>query len=77
MKNTQISFDEDFLDTIDRIASESNKTRSAIVREAIKFWLRQKEINDFEEKWINALKDAPDDGTDAEIWEDIEQWGDT
>ena len=75
MKNAQISFEEGFLKTIDQIASESKKTRSAIVREAISFWLKQKEIHDFETKWIQKLKETPDGITDIENWSETEQWG--
>jgi metal-responsive CopG/Arc/MetJ family transcriptional regulator len=42
VKNVQISFDEDLLDTIDELAAALNLTRSAIVREALKNWVRQR-----------------------------------
>jgi metal-responsive CopG/Arc/MetJ family transcriptional regulator len=75
MRNAQISFDEAFLNTIDKIAAESQKTRSAIVREAIGFWLKQKEIREFENKWIQRLKETNDDTADLEDWSETEQWG--
>ena len=75
MRNAQISFDEAFLNTIDKIAAESHKTRSAIVREAIGFWLKQKEIREFENKWIQRLKETNDDTADLEDWSETEQWG--
>jgi len=42
MKNVQISFDENLLSTVDRIASSSNLSRSAVVREALKAWIRER-----------------------------------
>ena len=76
MKNVQISIDQDLLDTLDGIAATSNLSRSAAVREALKNWIRQREIQDFENDWIRKLKESPDDIADSEAWLDVEQWGD-
>ena len=46
MKNVQISFDEDLLKAIDRFAMSSRLTRSAVVREAVKTWVRQKKVKE-------------------------------
>ena len=76
MKNVQISFDENLLKTIDRITASDKLTRSAVVREALESWIRQREIQEFEEAWIRKLKEIPDDITDSETWLQAEQWGD-
>lgn len=76
MKNVQISFDENLLKTIDRYATSSQLTRSAVVREAVKTWIRQKEINEFEDTWINKLKENPQDEKDSKAWTKVEKWGD-
>ena len=76
MKNVQISFDESLLKTIDRYATSSQLTRSAVVREAVKTWIRQQEINQFEHKWINKLKEDPQDVKGSEAWMKAEKWGD-
>ena len=76
MKNVQISFDEKLLKTIDHYATSSQLTRSALVREAVKTWIRQKEIDEFEETWIKKLKEKPQDLEDAEKWLQIEKWSD-
>ena len=76
MKNVQISFDENLLNTVDNIAAASQLSRSAVVREALKNWIRQREIQAFEDEWIRKLKDNPDEITDSEAWMDAEQWGD-
>lgn len=49
MKNVQFSFDENLLKSIDRIAASYQISRSAIVREALENWNRQREIHEFEE----------------------------
>ncbi len=74
MKNAQISFEDDFLEKIDRMATENNKTRSAVVREAVHFWLKKKNIEDFEDAWIDALRKHPESGLDSEAWESVDEW---
>ena len=76
MKNVQISFDEDLLRTIDQFATSVQLTRSAVVREAVKTWIRQAEIKKFEDTWIQKLKDKPEDLKDSEAWSKAEKWGD-
>ena len=76
MKNVQISFDENLLDAVDRFASSAKISRSAIIREALSDWLREREIREFEEQWINSIKLNPDDSEDAEAWIQAQQWSD-
>ncbi len=76
MKNVQISFDESLLDEIDRFASSTNLTRSAVVREALRHWLKEKEIRKFEEQWIMSIKENPDDSERAEAWINAQTWSD-
>lgn len=76
MKNVQISFDEDLLEAVDNYAASAKLTRSAIVRESLRHWLREKEIKEFEDQWIGSLKQNPDDAKDAERWIGAQQWSD-
>jgi len=76
MKNVQISFDEQLLKTIDRFATSSRLTRSAVVREAVKTWVRHKEVKEFEDDWIKKLKEIPDDMDESEAWFKAEKWSD-
>ena len=76
MKNVQISFDEKLLRTIDRFATSSRLTRSAVVREAVETWIRQKEIKEFEDDWIKKLKENPVDPDNSEVWLKAEKWSD-
>ena len=74
MKNVQIRIDENLLRAIDRFAAAYKLSRSAMVREALKNWIRHREIQEFEEAWIRKLKENPDDITDSETWLQAEQW---
>ena len=56
MKNIQVSFDEQTITLIEKIAETSQKTRTAVIREAVTAWLKQKRIDDFESQWIKTLK---------------------
>ena len=76
MKNVQISFDENLLKAVDRIASSSEVSRSSIVREALKQWIREREIKEFEDQWIRRLKEGPDDINDSDKWTKFELWSD-
>ena len=76
MKNVQISFDEQLLETIDRVATSSQMSRSAIVREALKKWLRQRQVKKFEDEWIAKLRESPQDWEEAEAWLSAESWSD-
>ena len=77
MKNVQISFDENLLSAVDQIASSSKLSRSAVVREALKAWIREREVKKFEEEWIRTLKENPPDLDDSEAWIEVEHWGDS
>jgi metal-responsive CopG/Arc/MetJ family transcriptional regulator len=76
MKNVQISFDENLLNTLDSIAAASQLSRSAVVREALKNWIRQREIQAFENDWIRKLKENSDEIADSKAWMNAEHWGD-
>ncbi len=76
MKNVQISFDEGLLATVDHWAASSQLSRSAVVREALKTWIRQKEIKEFEDEWIAKLKENPRDQEEEEAWLEAESWSD-
>jgi metal-responsive CopG/Arc/MetJ family transcriptional regulator len=74
MKNVQISFDEKLLKEIDSVVERQRSSRSAIIREALKYWIQRKEIHDFEQLWIQKLKENPQDSSDSEAWIQAEHW---
>jgi Arc/MetJ-type ribon-helix-helix transcriptional regulator len=74
VKNVQISFDEDLLATIDDLAASSQLSRSAVVREALKTWIRRKQAKDFEDAWITRLKESPPEPSEDDAWLEAETW---
>lgn len=83
MKNIQVSFDEKTITILEQIANLTNKTRTAVIREAVDEWLKQKKIDNFESQWINALKreaaryPKEDDIEDNDAWLAAEEWDDS
>ena len=73
MKNVQINIDEKLLRAIDHLAASHQLSRSAMVREALENWIRQRGIKEFEEARIRKLKEIPDDITDSDTWLKAEQ----
>lgn len=76
MRNVQISFDENLLKSVDSLAASIRLSRSAIVRKALRRWIKDQEIKGFEEEWIRKLKANPGDTQESQAWIKIEQWGD-
>lgn len=75
MKNLQISLDNSIITFIEKITKEQHKTRSAVIREAISYWIKHKTIDEFETQWISALQEKKHNYTkDDEAWMDTEQW---
>ena len=76
MRNVQISFDENLLDAVDRFAASAKISHSSIIRAALRHWLREREIREFEEQWIESIKKNPDDSEDPKAWIQAQQWSD-
>ena len=76
MKNLQISLDNNIIAFIEKITKEQNKTRSAVIREAINYWIKYKTIDNFESQWIRTLKkEEPKYNTaNDEAWMAAELW---
>jgi metal-responsive CopG/Arc/MetJ family transcriptional regulator len=74
MKNVQISIDEDTLEHVDRAAAPLGLSRSEVVRQALRQWLRRRTVQKFEEEWISALGNEPDDAARAEDWLLPDSW---
>ena len=75
MKNVQITIDDETLTRVDRVGKPLGLNRSAIVRQALRDWLRRQAVDTFEREWIAALERKPDDASRAEAWRDLQSWG--
>ena len=75
MKNVQVTIDEGTLSRVDRVGKPLGLNRSAIVRQALREWLRRHAVDTFERDWIAALERKPDEASRAEAWKDLQSWG--
>ncbi len=76
MKNLQITIDDTMVSYLDRVAELQQKTRTALIREAIAYWIRRRTIEQFESQWICALKSGKNEYQDEdEVWMAAEAWG--
>jgi metal-responsive CopG/Arc/MetJ family transcriptional regulator len=74
MKNVQVSIDEETLQHVDRAAAPLGLSRSEVIRQALRQWLRRRAVESFEQEWIAALREEPDDPSRAEAWLSPESW---
>ena len=74
MKNVQITIDQETLNQVDRIGKPLGLKRSAIVRLALREWLRRHAVTRFEDEWIAALRKQPGRGDEADDWAGIQAW---
>ena len=76
MKNLQIGLEEDVIDYLDKVAEGQNKTRTAVIREAIDHWIKRTVVEDFEAKWIESLEKegVPSRDEDGDLWAAAEEW---
>jgi predicted transcriptional regulator len=74
MKNVQITIDDETLARVDEIGKPMGLNRSEILRRALRDWLHRQAIEGFEQEWINALREAPDDAKRAEDWSGVQTW---
>ena len=74
MKNVQISLDEETLEHVDRAAGMVGLTRSEIVRQALRQWLRRRMVESFEQEWVTALGKEVDDPGRTEPWLLSDSW---
>jgi hypothetical protein len=74
MKNVQVTIDATTLAAVDRAAKPLGLKRSAVVREALRDWLRRQAVGRFEREWIARLQDRPDDDRRAEDWLAVQAW---
>ena len=75
MKNVQITIDHATLAAVDRVAAPLGLKRSEIVRQALREWLRRRSVERFEQEWIAALQNSPDEAKRADDWLSSQTWG--
>jgi metal-responsive CopG/Arc/MetJ family transcriptional regulator len=71
MQTVHITFDEDLLATADRVAREQEMNRSALVRQALRAYLRQLHLQKLEQQDREGYERHPDSLDDLDTWEQV------
>ncbi|MEB3245152.1 MAG: ribbon-helix-helix protein, CopG family [Vampirovibrionales bacterium] len=58
MAKVLISMQEDFLEKVDEIASAEQRTRSELIRQALRVYIRRRNLSPSEEAAIEAMIDT-------------------
>lgn len=79
MRNLQIALDDQSMRMLDKFAKAEHRTRAALVREAIQSWIRERQVLEFEQKWIRAAqRDSAATAPEVDAaWMAAESWEQT
>jgi hypothetical protein len=72
--NIQISLDEQLWAALVRVGKPLGLEPTQVIRQALLGWLGQHEGQQFEQEWIAALKQNPDEASRAEDWHEAQAW---
>ena len=75
MKTIQMTIDEPLLTQVDQIIKELDTTRSAFIRDALQYALRQHKIRELEQKHAEGYARHPVEPGEFDIWEAEQAWG--
>ena len=76
MKAVQITMDPELLARLDAEQEVKVRGRSAVIREAVATWLRQREERRIVEAYRRAYENTGDLGDEWEGWEEQGSWPD-
>lgn len=72
--NVEILLDEQLLAEISQVGKPLGLAPDQIIREAVLAWLKQHDGQRFEQEWLAALKQQPDEASRAEDWIEVQAW---
>ncbi len=76
MQTIQVVLDEPLLEAADRAARQEKVNRSALVRQALRSYLRMLEIRERERRDRDGFERIPDAGDGLGVWEQAAAWPD-
>ena len=72
--NIQISLDEQLWSDVARVGKPLGLEPAQIIQQALLVWLGRHDGQQFEQEWIAALKQNPDEASRAEDWLEAQAW---
>ncbi len=76
MQTIQIALDEPLIKAADRAARQAHVDRSALVREALRSYLKRFQIRDLERRDRECYDRKPDAADGLDVWEQAASWPD-
>ena len=76
MATIQVVLDEALLELTDELAGKQNVNRSALIREALRSYLKQARFRELERQESLAYERQPDELDDVHRWERVADWPD-
>ncbi len=74
MMNIEITLEEQLLTEIVSAGKSRGLELAQIIREALLVWLKRNGGQQFEQEWVAALKQNPDEASRAEDWLESQTW---
>ena len=74
MRTIRIVVDETLLKAVDRVAQTQGINRSALIREAVRRYLREEQRRELAERDREGYVRYPDTEDDLQGWEDVAAW---
>ena len=74
MKTIQIVLDEAALQAADREARRLKVNRSALIREALAYYLRRQRVSTLEERHRRGYARAPVEPGEFDVWDRVLSW---
>jgi CopG family transcriptional regulator / antitoxin EndoAI len=75
MTTIQMTLDEHLLKTLDRTVKQLRTTRSALIRESVREYLKTLSIRELEAKHRAGYEKHPAGKGEFDIWEREQDWG--
>ena len=76
MTTIQMTLDEQLLKTLDRTVKEMRTTRSALIRESVRLYLKTLHTRDLEARHREGYAKHPVKRGEFDVWEHEQDWGD-
>ena len=74
MRTIQMTMDDDFVRTVDRVVKEAKTTRSAFTREALRLAIRRMKARQLEQKHRMGYAVKPVVKGEFDIWANEQEW---
>ncbi len=74
MQTIQIVLDEELLTAADRAAKQQQLNRSALVREALRAYLKRLRVQEMEARDRAGYQNHPDEAGELDAWERVAAW---